>query len=69
MFFHIHVCGIICVKKMYINGACIFPSELSARGDKRKNLFIITGRGSHSRGGVARIRPAVIRWLKQKGYK
>lgn len=43
-------------------------NKLSARGDKRKDLFIITGRGSHSRGGVARIRPAVIRWLKQKGY-
>ncbi|XP_062616217.1 NEDD4-binding protein 2-like [Saccostrea cucullata] len=42
--------------------------KLCGRGDKKKDLFIITGRGSHSRGGVARIRPAVIRWLKQNNY-
>ncbi|XP_061183888.1 NEDD4-binding protein 2-like [Saccostrea echinata] len=42
--------------------------KLCGRGDKKKDLFIITGRGSHSRGGVARIRPAVMRWLKQNSF-
>ncbi|XP_060065179.1 uncharacterized protein LOC132545513 [Ylistrum balloti] len=44
--------------------------DLKANPDKRKqHLVIITGRGSHSRGGIARIRPAVLRFLVANGYK
>ncbi|WAQ99673.1 N42L2-like protein [Mya arenaria] len=37
--------------------------------ERCRQLVIITGRGSHSRGGVARLRPAVIQYLKQHRYK
>jgi len=30
---------------------------------------VITGRGNHSVGGVARIRPQVEAWLRQRGVK
>ncbi|XP_021340102.1 uncharacterized protein LOC110441305 isoform X2 [Mizuhopecten yessoensis] len=44
--------------------------DLMAYPDKRKqHLVIITGRGSHSKGGIARIRPAVLRFLVTNGYK
>ncbi|NXT45854.1 N4BP2 protein, partial [Pluvianellus socialis] len=32
-------------------------------------LFVITGRGSHSQGGVARIRPAAIRYLTSHNFR
>ncbi|XP_065693022.1 NEDD4-binding protein 2 isoform X1 [Patagioenas fasciata] len=32
-------------------------------------LYIITGRGSHSQGGVARIRPAAIRYLTSHNFR
>ncbi|XP_077427541.1 NEDD4-binding protein 2 [Vanacampus margaritifer] len=32
-------------------------------------LSVITGRGNHSQGGVARIRPAVINYLNNKHYR
>ncbi|MEQ2184622.1 NEDD4-binding protein 2, partial [Goodea atripinnis] len=32
-------------------------------------LSVITGRGNHSQGGVARIRPAVIDYLTNKHYR
>ncbi|KAM9314231.1 NEDD4-binding protein 2 isoform 2-T2 [Pholidichthys leucotaenia] len=35
----------------------------------RPQLSIITGRGNHSQGGVARIRPAVIDYLSNKHYR
>ncbi|KAM4584052.1 NEDD4-binding protein 2 [Odontesthes bonariensis] len=35
----------------------------------RPQLSIITGRGNHSQGGVARIRPAVIDYLTNKHYR
>ncbi|XP_048053639.1 NEDD4-binding protein 2 [Megalobrama amblycephala] len=34
----------------------------------RPQLSIITGRGNHSQGGVARIRPAVLDYLKNQHY-
>ncbi|XP_033743173.1 LOW QUALITY PROTEIN: NEDD4-binding protein 2-like [Pecten maximus] len=44
--------------------------DLRTYPDKRKqHLVIITGRGSHSKGGIARIRPAVLRFLVTNGYK
>ncbi|KAK3100471.1 hypothetical protein FSP39_020574 [Pinctada imbricata] len=44
--------------------------ELQHHPDKRKRqLFIITGRGNHSRGGIARIKPAVINFLQQGQYR
>ncbi|XP_076021574.1 NEDD4-binding protein 2 [Genypterus blacodes] len=39
------------------------------RGLCRPQLSIITGRGNHSQGGVARIRPAVIDYLTNKQYR
>ncbi|XP_034713629.1 NEDD4-binding protein 2 isoform X2 [Etheostoma cragini] len=35
----------------------------------RPQLSVITGRGNHSQGGVARIRPAVIDYLNNKHYR
>ncbi|XP_031141711.1 NEDD4-binding protein 2 isoform X1 [Sander lucioperca] len=35
----------------------------------RPQLSVITGRGNHSQGGVARIRPAVIDYLNTKHYR
>nr|XP_061792435.1 NEDD4-binding protein 2 [Nerophis lumbriciformis] len=35
----------------------------------RPQLSVITGRGNHSQGGVARIRPAVINYLKNTHYR
>ncbi|XP_010085230.1 PREDICTED: NEDD4-binding protein 2 [Pterocles gutturalis] len=32
-------------------------------------LYVITGRGSHSQGGVARIRPAAIRYLTSHNFR
>ncbi|KAH3855313.1 hypothetical protein DPMN_097879 [Dreissena polymorpha] len=36
--------------------------------ERRKHLIVITGRGAHSRGGVARLRPAVLQYLKKQQY-
>ncbi|KAI5607322.1 NEDD4-binding protein 2 isoform X1 [Silurus asotus] len=35
----------------------------------RPQLSVITGRGNHSQGGVARIRPAVLDYLRNQHYK
>ncbi|XP_026215668.1 NEDD4-binding protein 2 isoform X2 [Anabas testudineus] len=35
----------------------------------RPQLSVITGRGNHSQGGIARIRPAVIDYLTSKHYR
>ncbi|KAM9853535.1 NEDD4-binding protein 2-like [Aulostomus maculatus] len=35
----------------------------------RPRLSVITGRGVHSKGGVARIRPAVMEFLTRNNYK
>ncbi|KAL5012756.1 hypothetical protein ScPMuIL_011307 [Solemya velum] len=43
--------------------------EFQERPDKtRQHLIIITGRGSHSRGGIAKLRPAVLKYLQKKNY-
>ncbi|XP_064190993.1 NEDD4-binding protein 2 [Anguilla rostrata] len=39
------------------------------QGGCRSQLSVITGRGSHSQGGVARIRPVVIDYLTNHKYK
>ncbi|XP_072319867.1 NEDD4-binding protein 2 isoform X2 [Eucyclogobius newberryi] len=39
------------------------------RGLCRPQLSVITGRGNHSQGGVARIRPAVLDYLTNKHYR
>ncbi|XP_023274250.1 NEDD4-binding protein 2 [Seriola lalandi dorsalis] len=39
------------------------------KGLCRPQLSVITGRGNHSQGGVARIRPAVIDYLSNKHYR
>ena len=38
------------------------------QGGCRPQLSVITGRGNHSQGGVARIRPAVIDYLTNRKY-
>ena len=35
--------------------------------ERKGRLEIVTGRGNHSRGGVAKIRPAVFHYLKSLG--
>ncbi|XP_077984054.1 uncharacterized protein LOC144438768 [Glandiceps talaboti] len=35
----------------------------------RTHLTVVTGRGTHSQGGKARLRPKVIDWLKRKDYQ
>lgn len=37
--------------------------------DQGKPLEVITGRGNHSMGGHAKIKPAVIQFLNENGYK
>ncbi|TWW59355.1 NEDD4-binding protein 2 [Takifugu flavidus] len=39
------------------------------KGLCRPQLSVITGRGNHSQGGVARIRPAVINYLTNANYR
>jgi hypothetical protein len=38
-------------------------------GRKRRRIVVITGHGSHSVGGVARLRPAVIAALTTAHYE
>ncbi|KAJ8882705.1 hypothetical protein PR048_014517 [Dryococelus australis] len=44
-------------------------SNLQDSGQLRRTLYIITGRGMHSMGGRARLRPAVTHHLKEKGLR
>lgn len=46
------------------NSVCLLNGKM-----KRKNLFIITGRGNNSPGGVSRIKPAVKGRLKFRKIK
>ena len=34
-----------------------------------KVISVITGRGNNSRGGQARIKPAILEYLKKKNYR
>jgi NEDD4-binding protein 2 len=34
-----------------------------------RHLTVVTGRGKHSEGGRARLKPAVLNYVKQKGYR
>ena len=43
--------------------------EQHDQGDGQLRVQVITGKGNHSMGGVARIRPQVEGWLKQRGIK
>lgn len=42
---------------------------LNAHGMKKMQLSFITGRGAHSAGGQARLKPAVKEFLQKSGYK
>ncbi|NXX92200.1 N4BP2 protein, partial [Centropus bengalensis] len=44
-------------------------SEEYQQGGGKPYLCVITGRGSHSQGGVARIRPAAIRYLTSHNFR
>ncbi len=46
-----------------LNGCCFCLVEFS-QGLCQSQLSIITGRGNRSQGGVARLRPAVLDYLK-----
>lgn len=45
------------------------PHVACEKGLCRPQLSVITGRGNHSQGGVARIRPAVINYLTNAHYR
>ena len=34
-----------------------------------KYISVVTGRGNHSRGGKARIKPAILEYLKKHNYR
>ena len=34
-----------------------------------KSISVVTGRGNHSRGGKARIKPAIVEYLKKHNYR
>lgn len=40
--------------------------SLQDQPSKAKSLYIITGRGKHSSGGIPRIRPAVLKRLNER---
>ncbi|XP_064636419.1 uncharacterized protein LOC135493227 [Lineus longissimus] len=45
-------------------------NENAERPDKRKlHLYVVTGRGAHSKGGIARIKPAIVGYLNRNGYR
>uniref|UniRef100_A0A8C6ZPJ7 NEDD4 binding protein 2 n=1 Tax=Nothoprocta perdicaria TaxID=30464 RepID=A0A8C6ZPJ7_NOTPE len=44
-------------------------SEEHQRTGGKPYLYVITGRGSHSQGGVARIKPAAIRYLTSHNFR
>lgn len=41
---------------------------LIARGMKKMQLSLITGRGAHSAGGQAKLKPAIKEFLQKSGY-
>ena len=43
-------------------------SSAARVGKNKSQITIITGRGNHSRGGNAKLRPSVINYLKQHNY-
>ena len=45
----------------------VFIAESFARGTRY--VIVITGKGKHSRGGVSVLKPAVERWILQKGRR
>ncbi|XP_041485019.1 uncharacterized protein LOC121431528 [Lytechinus variegatus] len=48
----------------------LFEREEQIRhGTPQRYLEVVTGRGRHSKGGVARLKPAVEKFLEQKGYR
>lgn len=54
-------------KKVNCNFLCILEMHTSL--DKRmRHLNVVTGHGKHSHGGQAKIKPAVIDYLKRNNY-
>lgn len=45
----------------------VFFFVVSEKGCKA--ISVITGRGNNSRGGKARIKPAILEYLKKNNYK
>lgn len=46
----------------------IFSGHLNELSRKRPHLFVITGRGIHSAGGVAKIKPCIENFLKRNNF-
>ena len=44
------------------------PNPSPRVGKNKSQITIITGRGNHSRGGNAKVRPSVINYLKQHNF-
>ena len=45
-------------------------SELQSNPFKNKQyLIVVTGKGSHSRGGVSKLKPAVTNYLRRNDYR
>ncbi|XP_063242297.1 NEDD4-binding protein 2-like isoform X3 [Bacillus rossius redtenbacheri] len=44
-------------------------ARLREEGRPRRALYVVTGRGAHSAGGRARLRPAVLRRLRDQGLR
>jgi DNA-nicking Smr family endonuclease len=53
---------------IYVLQAKIGALEAECRGQK-VHLSVVTGRGAHSKDGKAKIRPAVLSWLKKNAYR
>jgi hypothetical protein len=40
-----------------------------AQSQRKQHLVVITGEGNHSAGGQARLKPAVLKWLANAGFR
>lgn len=54
---------------LHVNEALEALKEKIATAQTGKSVHVITGRGSHSKGREARIKPAVLQFLRQNGYR
>lgn len=47
-----------------------YITELQSNPLRQKQyLIIVTGRGMHSRGGVSKLKPAVMNYLRRNEYR
>jgi hypothetical protein len=53
----------------FLNSVIRYLKNASTLAQKKCIAHLIVGRGSHSIGGVAKLKPALISFLQRKGYK